>query len=249
MLPILVVFKIGSVSMYYPMFYIDPLYIILVGPALLFTAWAQWKVTSTYKTWRRFENSHHMTGAQVAKYMMEQNGIYDVDIQMIGGELTDNYDPRQKVVHLSSDIYNGTSIASIGIACHEVGHVIQHHVGYTPIQIRNAIIPITNIGSMLAIPLIILGLFLNVVNIAWIGVLCFGLSTLFQLVTLPVEFNASHRALQTIDSCGLFDGQDYRGAKAVLVAAALTYVAALFVSLMQLLRWVIIIVGSSRDDS
>ncbi|MEE1355889.1 MAG: zinc metallopeptidase [Absicoccus porci] len=234
--------------MYYPMFYIDPLYIILVGPALIFTGWAQWKVTSTYKKWRQYGNSRGMTGAQAAKYMMEQNGIYDVDIQMIGGELTDNYNPTNKVVSLSSDIYNGTSIAAIGIACHEVGHVVQHHVGYFPIKVRNAIIPITNIGATLAIPLIILGLILNVVNLAWLGVLCFGLSTLFQLITLPVEFNASHRALQTIDSCGLFTGTDYRGAKAVLTAAALTYVAALFVSLMQLLRWVIIIGGNSRDD-
>ena len=233
--------------MYYPMFYIDPLYIILVGPALIFTGWAQWKVTSTYKKWRQYGNSRGMTGAQAAKYMMEQNGIYDVDIQMIGGELTDNYNPTNKVVSLSSDIYNGTSIAAIGIACHEVGHVVQHHVGYFPIKVRNAIIPITNIGATLAIPLIILGLILNVVNLAWLGVLCFGLSTLFQLITLPVEFNASARALQLLESEGFLYGDENRQARKVLSAAAMTYVAAAATAILQLLRLIYLFGGRRRD--
>lgn len=230
------------------MYGIDKWYIILVVPALIFTAWAQWKVKSTYQRYSQYPNSHNMTGAQVAQYMMQQNGIRDVQIQEISGELSDHYDPTKKVVNLSSDVYQGTSIASIGVACHEVGHVIQHHVGYTPIKWRMAVIPVTNIGSKLAMPLIIAGLLLNVSGIAWLGVLCFSLSTLFQLITLPVEFDASHRALQTIDSCGLFTGSDYQGAKRVLTAAALTYVAALFVSLMQLIRWILIIQGNRRDD-
>lgn len=231
------------------MFYIDQWYLILVVPALLFTGYAQWKVKSTYAKWRAYPNSRGMTGSEVAQYMLEQNGIQDVSIQEISGELTDHYDPRSNVVNLSREVYEGTSIASIGIACHEVGHVIQHHVGYFPIKIRMAIIPLTNLGSTLAMPLIVLGLVINATRLAWLGVLCFSLSTLFQLVTLPVEFDASHRALKTIEDCGLFEGSDARGAKAVLVAAALTYVAALFVSLMQLLRWVIIIASSQRDDN
>lgn len=235
--------------MYYPGLYIDKWYIILVVPALILTGLAQWKVKSTYAKWREYPNSRGMTGAQVAQYMMDQNGIDDVSIQEISGELSDHYDPSSKVVNLSHEVYAGTSIASIGIACHEVGHVIQHHTDYAPIKLRMAIIPLTNLGSTLAMPLILLGIFINISGLAWLGILCFSLSTLFQLVTLPVEFDASHRALRTIDSCGLFQGSDYRGAKSVLVAAALTYVAALFVSLMQLLRLVLIVSSrTSRDD-
>lgn len=227
--------------------YIDPLYILLVGPAILLTMFAQMKVKGTFNRWKQISNSRGMTGAQVAQYMMEQNGINDVSIHQIDGDLTDHFDPSSKTVNLSAEVYSGTSIASIGIACHEVGHVIQHHIGYGPIKLRMAIIPMTNIGSKLALPLIIIGLLINATGMAWLGVLCFSLSTIFQLVTLPVEFDASHRALKTIDQCGLFQGKDYQGAKSVLSAAALTYVAALFVSLMQLLRWIIILSGRNRD--
>ncbi len=233
---------------YYPGLYFDQWYIILVVPALLLTGLAQLKVKSTYAKWREYPNSRRMTGAEAAKYMMEQNGIYDVSIQEISGELSDHYDPTRKVVNLSREVYEGTSIASIGIACHEIGHVIQHHVGYAPIKLRMAIIPITNLGSTLSMPLILLGLFINATGLALLGVACFGLSTLFQLITLPVEFDASRRALKTIENCGLFQGSDYRGAKEVLLAAALTYVASLFVSLMQLLRLILIVAPRSRDD-
>lgn len=229
-------------------FFIDPLYIILVGPAILLTMFAEIKVKSTFNRWKQRPNSRGMTGAQAAQYMMDIHGIHDVSIHQISGELTDHFDPTNKTVNLSSEVFGGTSIASIGVACHEVGHVIQHEEGYVPIKIRMAIIPITNIGSELAIPLIVLGLILNVTGLAKIGVWCFALSTLFQLVTLPVEFNASHRALDTIKNSGMFVSEDYEGAKSVLTAAALTYVGALFVSLMQLLRWIIIVNGSDRDQ-
>lgn len=231
--------------------YIDWTYIILVLPAVLFAMWASGKVNRTYAKYKNVYNSRRITGAQAAQFILSRSGVTDVRIEPIAGSLTDHFDPSAKVIRLSEGVYNNTSVAAVGIACHEAGHAIQHAVDYAPVKIRTAIVPITNFGSKLSVPLIIIGLLLAsfssvFVTLAYIGVACFALSTIFQLVTLPTEFDASRRALRLIDDNNLLVGEEYTAAKKVLTAAAMTYVAALAVSLMQLLRF-IIIVGGRRD--
>ncbi len=229
----------------------DIYYLVLVLPAVIFAMWASSKVNSTYKKYEKVYNSRGMSGAQAARLVLDQNGLTDIKIEKISGNLTDHFDPKSKVIRLSEGVYESTSTAAVGIACHEVGHAIQHAEGYAPIKIRTAIIPITNIGSKLAVPLIILGLILTGMsemffNLVYVGIACFSLSTLFQLVTLPTEFNASNRAIQSIEANGILYGEEVEGTKKVLTAAALTYVAALAVSLMQLLR--LVLMFSRRRD-
>lgn len=233
--------------------YIDWTYIILVLPAMLFAMWASQRVNSTFAKYKSTRNSRGITGAQAARWVLDKNGLSNVPIEHISGSLTDHYDPTANVVRLSDDVYGSTSTAAIGVACHEVGHAIQHATGYTPVKIRTAIVPITNFGSKLSVPLIIIGLLLSgmgeiFVTIAYVGCALYGLVTVFQLVTLPVEFNASSRALKTIDETGLLRGEELKQAKKVLSAAALTYVAALAVSLAQLLRFLVIVGGRRRND-
>ena len=230
--------------------YIDWTYIILVLPAVLFTMCASANVKSTYNRYSRQQNSRGMTGAQAARRVLDANGLQNVAIQQIDGELTDHYDPKANMIRLSADVYSGTSTAAIGVACHEVGHAIQYAQDYVPVKIRSAIIPVTNFGSKLSWPLVLAGLLLcsvapDFIYLAYIGVACFALCAVFQLVTLPVEFNASSRAMQTIESMGILHGDELTGARRVLRAAAMTYVAALAVTLMQLLRLIIMV--SSRD--
>ncbi len=232
--------------------YIDWSYIILVLPAVIFSLWASSKVNKTFAKYKNSYNSRRITGAQAARWVLDRNGLSNVRIEHIQGSLTDHYDPSANVVRLSDDVYDNCSTVAVGIACHEVGHAIQHATNYAPVKIRTAIVPITNFGSKLSVPLIIIGLLLAsfgeiFIMLAYIGVACFALSTVFQLVTLPTEFNASHRALKTIDETGLLRGEEYDEAKKVLTAAALTYVAALAVSLTQLLRFLIIVSGSRRQ--
>ena len=229
----------------------DIYYLVLVLPAVIFAMWASSKVNSTYKKYEKVYNSRGMNGAQAARLVLDQNGLTDIKIEKISGNLTDHFDPKSKVIRLSEGVYESTSTAAVGIACHEVGHAIQHAEGYVPIKIRTAIIPLTNIGSKLAVPLIILGLILTGMsemffNLVYVGIACFSLSTLFQLVTLPAEFNASNRAIQSIEANGILYGEEVEGTKKVLTAAALTYVAALAVSLMQLLR--LVLMFSRRRD-
>ena len=231
--------------------YIDMTYIILVMPAVLFALWASSHVNTTFAKYSKQFNSRQLTGAQAARYVLDRNGCRDVRIERISGNLTDHYDPRTNVIRLSDSVYNSTSSAAVGVACHEAGHAIQYAENYAPIKMRAAIIPITNIGSKLAIPLIMLGLVLCAMEPAWIGIAyigiaCFGLSTVFQLLTLPTEFNASNRAIAAIEGSNLLREEELVGAKKVLKAAAMTYVAALAVSLMQLLR-LLIIVNRRRD--
>ncbi len=233
--------------------YIDWSYIVLVVPAILFSVWASYKVNSTFKKYKEQYSSRRITGADAARYVLDSQGLSNIRIEKISGELTDHFDPQNKVIRLSDSVYNNTSTAAIGVACHEAGHAIQHAENYTPIKIRAAIIPITNIGSKLAGPLILIGLVLGATMqfftiFAYIGVACFSLSTIFQLVTLPTEFNASKRALECIESHHLLDGDELRGARKVLSAAAMTYVAALAVSAMQLLRYILILNGRNRND-
>lgn len=231
--------------------YIDMTYIVLVLPAVIFAMWASSHVNSTFSKYSNQFNRCNLTGAQAARYVLDRNGCRDVRIERVSGELTDHYDPRTNVIRLSESVYDSSSSAAVGVACHEAGHAIQYAENYAPIKMRAAIIPVTNIGSRLAVPLIMLGLILCVMEPAWIGVAyigiaCFALSTVFQLLTLPTEFNASRRAVAAIEGSNLLSGEELDGAKKVLKAAALTYVAALAVSLMQLLR-LLILVNRRRD--
>lgn len=232
--------------------YIDWTYVVLVLPAMLFAMWASARVNSTFSKYKNTRNVRGLTGAQAARRVLDRNGLTNVRIEHIQGSLTDHYDPAANVVRLSDDVYGSTSTAAIGVACHEVGHAIQHAVNYAPVKIRTAIVPITNVGAKLSVPLIIIGLVLSsfgevFVAIAYLGCAMFGLVTLFQFVTLPTEFNASSRALRTIEDTNLLQGEELRQAKKVLSAAAMTYVAALAVSLAQLLRF-LVIVGGRRND-
>lgn len=223
---------------------IDATYIFLVLPAVIFALWAQFNVKSTFSKYSKIASRSGMTGFDSARRILDANGLGDVRIAHVSGDLTDHYNPTDNTIYLSDSVYGSNSAAAIGVAAHEAGHAVQHATGYTPIKIRSAIIPITNIGSNLAMPLIILGIVLSFPTLAYIGVAAFGLSTLFQLVTLPVEFDASGRALKALE--GSLDGEDLASARKVLRAAALTYVAALAVSLVNLLRLLIIVAGNDR---
>ena len=229
-------------------FGIDITYIIFIIPALLFGIWAQISVQSAFSKYSRVPSARGYTGAEVAKLLLEQNGIYDVTIRHISGSLTDNFNPREKTLNLSDDVYNSTSVAAIGVAAHETGHAIQHAVGYRPIKWREAIIPVTQLGSWAYFPIILLGIVFSSQTLVNVGILLFATIALFQLVTLPVEFNASNRAIATLENNGILYGNEITGAKAVLRAAALTYVAALVSSLAQLLRVLVIFGGRRNND-
>ena len=230
--------------MYYYGF--DPTYILLIIGMLLSLA-ASAKLKSTFAIYRRMESASGMTGAEAAQRILRNAGVYDVRIEPISGELTDHYDPRTKVVRLSEPIYNKTSLAAVGVAAHECGHAIQHATNYAPLSIRSAIVPIANFGSTLSWPLFLAGLVLSIRPLLTAGILLFTAAVLFQLVTLPVEINASSRALKLLNAEGILAPQEVRGAKKVLTAAALTYVAALASSILQLLRLLILAGGRDRD--
>lgn len=233
--------------------YIDYSYMVYVLPAVLFAMWASSHVNSTFRRYSNQYSMRNMTGYDAARRVLDANGLYNVRIERVGGNLTDHYDPRNNVIRLSDNVYGQTSTAAIGVAAHEAGHAIQYAQGYVPIKVRNAIIPATNLGSKLAMPLILVGLLFAgngsaMGNLAYVGVACFGLSALFQLFTLPTEFNASRRALAAIEGCGILTGDELRGSRKVLTAAALTYVAALAVSLMQLLRLLMLVNRRNNRD-
>lgn len=233
------------------MYYYDPTYILMI-PAIIFTLWAQFKVKSAYSRYRNVPNRNRITGYEAAQKIMRANGI-DIPIEVIAGQLTDHFDPSARVLRLSSEVANGYSVASVAIAAHEVGHALQHAQGYVPIKIRGTIVPVANISSTLAWPLIIIGLVMGVGaghpvgdTILNIGLILFLAVVAFHLVTLPVELNASRRALTQIEGLGIVDYEEKKGAKKVLKAAAMTYVAALAVAVLQLVR-ILAIVGSRRD--
>ncbi|MBQ7124131.1 MAG: zinc metallopeptidase [Oscillospiraceae bacterium] len=228
-------------------YYFDIYYLILIVPALLFGLWAQSQVNSNFSKYSKVGTMRGMTGAQAAEYILQQNGIYDVDVRHISGNLTDNFNPRNKTINLSDSVYNSTSIAAIGVAAHEAGHAVQHAVNYKPIRIREMIIPVTQIGSWLYLPVIFIGFLFSSQYLVNLGILLFATLAIFQLVTLPVEFNASDRAITTLANSGILYGEEITGAKKVLKAAALTYVAALVSSLAQLLRLILIFGGRRRD--
>lgn len=225
--------------------YLDRYYFILIIPAMLIGLWAQFNVKSTFSRYSRELSKRGITGAEAARVILDRNGLQHVKVEAIAGSLTDHFDPRSNVIRLSSDVYGKTNVAAIGVAAHEAGHAIQAGVSYTPMKIRAAIIPITNIGSAAAIPIAMLGLFAGIGFLVDIGVVLFSAVVLFQLVTLPVEFNASSRALKALEPSGLLDKGEVADAKKVLTAAGLTYVAALVSSLATLLRLILL---SRRND-
>jgi Zn-dependent membrane protease YugP len=224
--------------MFFP-YYFDPTFIILI-PAILLALYAQTKVQTTYSRYMRVRARSGFTGADAARELLRQNRVYDVKVEQVRGRLSDHYDPRSKTLRLSPDVYNSSSLAALGIAAHEVGHAFQHADEYAPLKLRNAIVPVANIGSTMAFPLLLLGLLLNSLNLVVIGIAAFSLAVLFQLITLPVEYNASNRAIAALESGGMIYREEVRPTRKVLSAAALTYVAATIMSVMQLLRLLLI---------
>ena len=238
---------------YYYSYGFDWTYLVIVLPCILLSMWASSSVNSTFKRYSNVLSSRRLTGAEAAQRVLSANGVTGVRIEQVSGNLTDHYDPRTNVIRLSSSVHSSTSVAAIGVACHEAGHAVQYAENYGPIKLRAAIIPITNIGSKLAMPLILVGILLSFLGnfsyaIVDIGIACFSLSLLFQLVTLPVEFNASRRAMQAIESANILTQEEQRGAKKTLKAAAMTYVAATAVALAQLVRLILLFGGRRRRD-
>lgn len=226
-------------------FYMDPTYVLVLIGAVL-CIFANYRVSSTFKKYSRVRSMCNMTGAQAAEELLHRQGIYDVQIEHINGSLSDHYDPRSKVLRLSDSTYASTSVAAIGVAAHECGHAMQHRDEYMPLKVRSAIVPFANFGCRFGIPLIILGMFLGQFFVE-LGIWVFAISVLFQLVTLPVEFNASKRAVNLLSEYGILAGEENTQCKRVLSAAALTYVAAAASSILQLLRLVLLF-GNRRDD-
>lgn len=237
---------------YYGMGYgygFDPT-IILVLIGVVLSLWAQGRVTSTFSKYSKVRSRTGMTGAEAARRLLNSQGIYDVTVQEVAGSLTDHYDPRTKVVNLSQSVYGATSVAAIGVAAHECGHAMQHNEGYAPLRFRSALVPVANFGSKLSWPLILIGVMIGGLGspMVQIGILMFTLAVLFQIVTLPVEFNASGRAVELLDAQGILYQDEVKGTKKVLGAAALTYVAAAASSILQLLRLIILFGGRGRRD-
>ena len=239
---------------YYGYYYgLDMTYIYLVLPCILLSLWASHNVKSTFEKYSRQFSRRRLTGAEAARRVLQANGVHGVRIDRVSGNLTDHFDPKTNVIRLSDSVYDSTSTAAIGVACHEAGHAVQYAQSYAPIKLRAAIIPITNIGSRLAMPLILLGLLFNVFGgysytLVYLGIACFGLSLVFQLVTLPVEFNASRRAMQAIESANILTDEEQKGARKTLTAAAMTYVAATALALVQLLRLIMLFGGRRKND-
>ena len=232
--------------MYWPFFY-DWTYILLI-PALILSMWAQFRVSSTFSRFSKVRAFSGMTATQMAEQLLHAEGVYDVSVERTRGNLTDHYDPKNMVLRLSDSTANSTSVAALGVAAHEAGHVLQHRDGYAPLMLRTAAVPVVNIGSNLSWPLFLVGIIVSWEPLVYAGIALFALAVLFALITLPVEFNASKRALAALEANGyLQPGEEMRGARKVLSAAAMTYVASAFMAIMQLLR-LLAIAGVRRDD-
>ncbi len=231
--------------------FLDPMYFLIVMPTMLLAMWAQFKVKSAYGKWSQVAASSRLTGSEAARRMLQHAGVHDVKIEPVQGFLSDHYDPRSKTLRLSPGNFESRSIAAVGIACHEAGHAIQHATGYAPLGMRTAIVPIASLGSWLAFPMIMIGMMLGMMQLAQLGVLLFGGLVVFQMITLPVEFDASNRAKQQLQSLGIVQSREEgRGVAAVLDAAALTYVAATVTAVAQLLYFAMragLLGGRSRD--
>lgn len=230
-------------------YYFDPTYILVII-GLLLSLWAQYMVNSRFKKYSKVRSARNITGAQVADTILRAQGIYDVRIEHIAGNLSDHYDPKNKVLRLSDSTYNSTSVAALGVAAHECGHAMQHANGYIPVKLRSTFVPVANIGSYASWILILIGLlFGGSSSQAWLtaGIVCFSATVLFHIITLPVEFNASSRAIKVLAGSGILAGDEIKGAKKVLSAAALTYVASAATAILQLLRLIILFGGRRRD--
>lgn len=228
----------------------DTTYLLLVLPCLVLSLWSSSRVNRIFNKYARQISMRGITGAEAAKRILQHNGISNVKVERVSGKLTDHYDPSSNVIRLSDQVYDSQSTAAIGVACHEAGHAMQYATGYSPIKLRTAIIPITNFGSKIAMPLILLGIVLSSLGmlsytLVYIGIACFSLSLIFQLITLPVEFNASRRAIAAISECNILSDDEMIGTRKTLSAAAMTYVAATAVTLVQLIR-LILLFGNRR---
>ena len=233
--------------------FFDWTYVVFILPFVILSLWASSNMNSTFHKYSKVHSIRRITGAEAAQRVLSANGVSGVRIERVRGNLTDHYDPRSNVIRLSDSVYSSTSTAAIGVACHEAGHAVQYAKNYVPIKLRAAVIPATNLGSKLAMPLILLGVLFSAFadasyTLVYAGIACFGLSLVFQLITLPVEFDASRRAMHAISSANILTAEEQRGAKKTLTAAAMTYVAATAVALMQLLRLIMIFGGGRRRD-
>jgi hypothetical protein len=216
----------------------DPVYLMYMLPVLLLSFWARYKVSSSFKKYSKVASKRGITGREAARLILDRNGLSDVTVLQIKGELTDHFDPRDNTIRLSEPVFGSASIAAIGIAAHEAGHAVQHKTGYAFIKLRTAIIPVCNIGARYSFLLIMVGLIFSMLQLFWLGVILFGTVAVFQLVTLPVEFNASRRAVEILEATQTLDKSELTGAKKVLSAAALTYVAAMLTSIVQLFYFI-----------
>ncbi|EHQ91465.1 zinc metallopeptidase [Desulfosporosinus youngiae] len=229
------------------MLFWDPTMVLLI-PAILLSLYAQFKISSSYKRYSKIRSQSGLTGAQVARGILKSNGLYDVRVEPIGGRLSDHYDPRTRIIRLSEDVFHGSSLSSIAVAAHETGHALQHASGYFPMQLRSSFVPVANIGSGAGPILIMVGLFMP--TYGWLlelGIFAFAFAVLFQVITLPVEYNASSRALSLLQEGRIIGSDEVRGARSVLNAAALTYVAAALAAILQLVRFMLIARGRSDD--
>ncbi|MGB9660628.1 MAG: zinc metallopeptidase [Moorellaceae bacterium] len=230
------------------MFYLgDPTFVLLL-PAILLSLYAQFKVQSTFEYYSHIASHRGLTGAEVARSLLDRAGLHYVRLEMVRGFLTDHYDPRGRVLRLSPPVYQSNSLAALGVAAHETGHALQHRTGYLPLRLRSALVPVVSLGSNLAIPLLLLGLVFGLPSLARLGVYAFMLAVVFTLITLPVEFNASRRALALLESGGYLTGQELVGARQVLNAAALTYVAAALTAVLNLIRLMLLAGFFGRRD-
>ena len=227
--------------------FVDVTYLIFIVPAAIIAIWAQVRVKSTYSRYGQMLNREGLTGAQAARLILDRNGLQHIRIERVSGSLTDHYSPKENVIRLSDSVYDSATISAVGVAAHEAGHAVQYAEGYGPIQVRAAIIPVTQVGSQFGIVLLIVGILLTSEPLFLVGIILFSFTTLFQLITLPVEFNASRRAMETIRGQQLLTDEEADGVRKVLSAAAMTYVAALLMSIVQLLRFVLMFAGRRRD--
>ena len=226
-------------------YYFDPTYVLVIL-AFIFTMFASFGVKSTFRKYDEVHNSRGITAAEAARRILDANGLQNIRIERVAGELTDHYSPKENVIRLSDSTFNSTSVAAIGVAAHECGHAVQHQTGYAPIKVRNGIVPFVNVCNRLSLPLFIVGLIIGFTPLAMIGAILFGAVVLFQLVTLPTETNASARAMRTLDSMGILESDELKGARKVLTAAAMTYVAALVSTALQFLR--LLLIATRRRD-
>jgi Zn-dependent membrane protease YugP len=228
--------------------FFDPMYLVFAAPALILMLFAQWRVSSTYKKYSKVTNMQKKTGAEIALFLLRVNGLSHVTVEETKGVLTDHYDPGKKKLRLSKDNYRLSSVAAMGIVAHEVGHAIQDNVGYAPMRLRGALVPVANVGTWLGYGCFFLGIILSATNLVWAGVILFSAAVIFALVTLPVEFNASSRARQMLMNNGLVTTTEINGASAVLSAAALTYLAALLQAVSSLMYYVFVATGMSKNE-